>query len=160
MHAVDRIPEIVRQMYELVHQLETLFPGRHFTLDGHLVGSVGEVLAAHDYGLELLSSSTHRHDARASDGRLVQIKATQGERMALRDEPDFLIVLRIGADGRHKEFYNGPGRLVWPYVSPPQKNGQRSITLHKLARLQREVPYGDQIPRRAVGSDASMKKAE
>jgi hypothetical protein len=30
-----------------------MFPGRHFTPDGHMVGSFGEALAAHHYGIEL-----------------------------------------------------------------------------------------------------------
>ena len=49
-----RVPEIVRELYSSVAELEELFPGRKFTLDGHLVGSIGEVIAAHRYGLELL----------------------------------------------------------------------------------------------------------
>ena len=36
----------VGKLYDLVGQLEHLFPSRSFTLDGHLVGSIGEVLAA------------------------------------------------------------------------------------------------------------------
>lgn len=41
----------IRQLYALVAELEALYPGRHPTLDGHLVGSIGEVLAAHYYRL-------------------------------------------------------------------------------------------------------------
>ena len=37
-----------------VAELEAEFPGRHFTLDGHLVGSIGEVMAAYYYGSESL----------------------------------------------------------------------------------------------------------
>ena len=50
---MDSIPEKVRQMVKIVSELETDFPGRHFTLDGHLVGSIGEVAAAYYYGIKL-----------------------------------------------------------------------------------------------------------
>ena len=77
------IPSIVRELYELVEQLESLFPGRRFTLDGHLVGSLGEVLAAHRYGLNLLTASAQTHDAVAPDDRRVQIKATQRKAISI-----------------------------------------------------------------------------
>ena len=50
---------------------------RHFTPDGHLVGSIGEVLVASYYGLELLPASSQTHDAKSDSGKMVQIKATQ-----------------------------------------------------------------------------------
>jgi len=63
---------LVRDLYRIVDQLEHLFPGRHFTPDGHLVGSLGEVLACERYGLEILEASgVVRRDDRASEFRLV-----------------------------------------------------------------------------------------
>ncbi|MBW8042608.1 MAG: hypothetical protein FVQ85_21795 [Planctomycetes bacterium] len=44
--SVLSIPSIVQELYSIVDRLEELFPGRRFTPDGHLVGSIGEVLAA------------------------------------------------------------------------------------------------------------------
>lgn len=84
---IDHVPGIIERLYTLVGELEKHFPGRKFTPDGHLVGSLGEVLAAYYYELGLLSASTERHDARARDGRMVQVKATQGKSVALRSEP-------------------------------------------------------------------------
>ena len=43
---IDRFPQIVATIYELVDELERMFPGRYFTPDGHMVGSLGEALAA------------------------------------------------------------------------------------------------------------------
>lgn len=50
----ERLPQLVAELYRVVNELEAMFPGRHFTPDGHLVGSLGECLAAHHYGLQLL----------------------------------------------------------------------------------------------------------
>ena len=50
---------------------------RGFTLDGKLVGDIGEVLAAEKYGLELLPNNTAVHDAKEKDTkRLVQVKSS------------------------------------------------------------------------------------
>lgn len=52
---------------------ERLFPGRHFTPDGHLVGSLGEVWAAHLSGMTLAPASNRGYDGTCPDGQQVQI---------------------------------------------------------------------------------------
>jgi hypothetical protein len=142
---IEEIPALVRSLYRIVRDLEGLFPGRKFTPDGHLVGSIGEVLAAHRYGLELLPPSAERHDARASDGRLVQIKATQVRSVGLRSEPEFLLVLQLLRDGSTEEVFNGPGSLAWSHAGKMQRNGQRSIGVAKLRGLMEDVPPGARL---------------
>ena len=51
---IERIPSLIKQLFMLTNELGLLFPGRPFTPDGHLVGSIGEVLASHHYDLHLL----------------------------------------------------------------------------------------------------------
>lgn len=142
---IDRIPSIVGRLYELVDELERAFR-RPFTPDGHLVGSLGEVLASHYYALELLPCSTECHDAKTSDGRLVQVKATQGKSVALRAEPDFLLVIALRRDGSIDEVYNGPGREPWQSAGRPRTNGQRPLSLSRLRTLARSVSREDRIP--------------
>lgn len=142
---IDRVPELVRQLYLLVGEFESLFPGRKFTPDGHLVGSIGEVVAAHRYGLELYAASTEAHDALANDGRQVEIKATQGNGVALRAEPTHLIVLHLARDGSSLEVFNGPGALAWAHCGAMQKNGQRPISLAKLRALMEQVSDGERL---------------
>ena len=148
-----------------MNRLEGLFPGRPFTPDGHLVGSIGEVMAAHRYGLTLLSCSSECHDAIASDGIKVQIKATQGRSVGLRHEPDHLIVLKLGKNGQLTEAYNGPGKLPWDMSGKLQKNGQRSISLASLGVLMQGIPDTLRIPQSArravapqeVGGESKMR---
>lgn len=59
---MERVKEQVQKMIQIVKELENDFPGRHFTLDGHLVGSIGEVMAAYYYGIELYTASKEIHD--------------------------------------------------------------------------------------------------
>ena len=143
--SVAKIPGLIRDLYTIVSELEAEFPGRKFTLDGHLVGSIGKVIAADRYGLELLPASAGTHDAKAPDGRLVQIKATQRRSVALRAEPDCLIVLRIEPDGESQEVYNGPGKPVWDAAGKMQKNGARPISVSRLRKLAAKVSPGERI---------------
>jgi len=132
---VTSVPDLVRRLYGIVVELEATFPGRHFTPDGHLVGSLGEVLAAHHYGLELLPASRATHDATSRDGRPVQIKATQGSRVSMRAACDLLLVLKLDRHGGFEEIFNGPGLTVWAAAGPLQSNGQRAISVTKLRKL-------------------------
>lgn len=141
------VTERIKAIYAITGELEALYPGRHFTPDGHMVGSIGEVIVADAYGLELLTASAKTHDARAQDGKMIQIKATQRDRIAISSEPDYLIAIRIHSDGSYEEIYNGPGNLVWQAAGPMQKNGQRSISTAKLSNIAKTVCKDDRITR-------------
>ena len=143
----EQVAEKVQLLYKISQDLETLFPGRHYTPDGHMIGSIGEALAASFYGLDLFTASKETHDAKAPDGRLVQIKATQIQRVSLSSEPKWLLVLKIHRDGTFSEEYNGPGALVWTHCGKMQKNGQRPISLTMLHQLQEKVPVSHRLQR-------------
>jgi len=142
------VPELVVRLYALVNEFEALFPGRKFTPDGHLVGSIGEVIAAYRYNLSLYPASSVAHDASAKDGRQVEVKATQGDTVALRAEPEHLIVLHLKKSGEAEEVYNGPGSLVWSNCGAMQKNGQCPISLSRLRKLMVEVAREQRLPSR------------
>lgn len=150
MDRYERIPRITRELYSKVRELEKLFPDRKFTLDGHLVGSIGEVIAAHKYGLELLPASAEGHDALSSDRRLVQVKATQRDRIGIRSKPKHLIVLRLTDSGDVEEVFNGPGDIAWKHSGKMQKNGQRFISLSKLRYLMEQVTPHERLKRKAT----------
>ena len=137
------VTETIRKIYSLVEELEQHYPGRHFTPDGHMLGSIGEVYAAERYGLTLYEASHPVHDATTADGREVQIKLTQTNRVAIYDQPDYLIVLKIDRNGTINEIYNGPGKEPWDMAGTPQKTGQRVISIKKLMSI--NVPDNQRI---------------
>ena len=139
------LEEKIRELYRITAELEEKYPGRRFTPDGHLVGSIGEVYAAEKYGLSLLEASNEKHDARSGDGRLVQIKITQTDRVSIYSEPDYLIVMKMEKDGTIEEVYNGKGEVPWENAGKVQKNGQRSISIKKLIALNSDVLSKDRI---------------
>jgi len=144
---IEAVPELVVRLYSVVSELENHFPGRKFTPDGHLVGSIGEVIAAHAYELDLYPASTEGHDAAAPDGRQIQIKGTQAKKVGIRSEPEHLLVIRIEQDGSFFEVYNGPGSTAWEQAGPKQSNGQRTITLHRLRNAMKSISPMQQIER-------------
>ena len=146
MENIEQVPTKIREIYKIVSDLEEMF-GRHFTPDGHMVGSIGEVLAAYHYDLRLYTASAETHDAIAKNGREVQIKATQSKSIGIRSEPEQLIVLALHKNGSNTEIYNGPGKLAWANAGKLQTNGQRNIGISKLKKLMASVPTHERLPR-------------
>jgi len=129
----------VQKLIEIVNDLEHDFPGRHFTLDGHLVGSIGEVMAAYYYGVELYAASAVAHDGEV-DGKKVQIKISQQDNIVINHEPEYLIVLYLNKSGDIYEVYNGPGKAPWESASKVDSHNNRHMRVNKLMELDREVP--------------------
>jgi hypothetical protein len=145
---IDKVKRLIRSLYAVVKELEDEFvdENRKFTLDGHLVGSIGEVVAAYSFGLTLYPPSDKTHDAESKDGKKVQIKLTGGTRsVALSSKPDHLIVLQL----REYKFglvYNGLGAPAWNKCSGDLETpGQRQISLAKLRELQELTNPSDTI---------------
>ena len=106
------INDALKLIFEAIDQLKRAFPKRAFTIDGRLVGDVGEVIAALEYDLVLHDISRPIHDATTADGRNVQIKVTFQDKLTFKTVPDYYLGFRLYPDGRHEEIFNGPGRLV------------------------------------------------
>ena len=123
---MDAIKEKIQKLISIVKELETDFPGRHFTLDGHLVGSIGEVMAAYYYGIELYAASAVAHDGEI-DGKKVQIKISQQDDIVINHEPEYLIVLYLRKNGDVFEVYNGPGEAPWNSASKRDSHNNRHM---------------------------------
>jgi len=129
-----KLPEPVARIYRATADLEALYPGRKFTPDGHMVGSIGEVIAAEALNLKLYPASQPIHDAYDDDGD-VQIKLTAGKRISMYACCDRLVVLRIMSPEEAEIIYDGPGQPAWEAAGKMQKNGQRPVSLHQLRKI-------------------------
>jgi hypothetical protein len=129
-----RLPAQVAAIYRAVSELEALYPGRKFTPDGHLVGSIGEVVAAEALGLTLHRASYPGHDAFDANGD-VQIKMTGGRSVALYATCDRLVVLQVVSPEEAEIVYDGPGEPAWKGAGKLGKNGQRVISLKRLREI-------------------------
>lgn len=147
------IPDAVRQMLNIVENLCAAYPKKRFTLDGRLVGDIGEVLVEDAYDLELFEDVKKHHDAEANDGRLVQIKATMKQSLTFPADhvPNYYLGVQIHSDGTFTEIFNGPGATAWEAVKgrATPKTNLHSVSLNALKKLQAKVPAGDKIPLRS-----------
>lgn len=131
--------EKVIQLNQISRELEEAFPEKSFKLDGIIVGNIVEILTAYSYGMNLYRQSEKTHDGEVN-GVKVQIKGTQSnKRILIGEKPEHLLVEYLNTDtGEIEEIYNGPGELVWKYVTPISTT-QNGITVMKLIALDKQV---------------------
>lgn len=144
------ITDALGLIFQGIKQLEEAFPNRAFTIDGRLVGDIGEVIAALEYDLVLHETSQPTHDADTSDGRHVQIKATFKESLTFRRVPDYYLGFKLYEDGRHEEVFNGPGKLIYERYAIRKGIGEAllSFPISELRKLSAQVPEHERIRRR------------
>jgi len=146
------IPDAVRQMLAIVERLCDAYPKKKFTLDGRLVGDIGEVLVEDAYDLKLFEDVKRHHDAECSDGRLVQIKATMKNTLTFPADhvPNYYLGVQIRPDGTFVEVFNGPGPIAGDAVKgrAKPKTNLHCISVSALKKLQERVSPADRIPRR------------
>ncbi len=142
---VNSIKDRVKQLMKIVNDLEKDFPGRSFTLDGHLVGSIGEVIAASCYAVKLSKPSEKTHDG-VVDGKKVQIKITQQNNIMISSKPEHLLVLYLNNEsGEVYEVYNGPGDLVWDSKKNLDSHNYKHFSLGKLMKLDKNVKLDERL---------------
>lgn len=128
------LPAPVADLYRAIEKLQATY-GRKFTLDGHVLGSIGEVVAQEAFGFELLPMSARVHDAHCTRRGAVQVKITGGKTVALRQNCNHLVVLKVLSPEEAEVVYDGPGATVWEAAGKMQSNGQRTISLRRLQEL-------------------------
>jgi hypothetical protein len=141
----ELVAQYLDALYEASDALGAMFPGRKYTRDGHLVGSVGEVVAAYMFDLDLNAASTRGYDATSQSGREIEIKLTQGRSVVMRHEPEHLIALHRPKGGPLRMVYNGPGAAPWQRAGKMQSNGQRTISISVLSDMDQSVADADRL---------------
>lgn len=136
------LPAAVAAIYAATKKLNAEYPLRSFTPDGHLVGHLGEAIAAKAFDLKLLPNSHPGHDAVDKNGRFVQIKLTATDVVSMYSDCDRLIVMRIESPQWACVVYDGDGGPIWAAAGKPQKNGQRRVrlsTIRRVAKQRKEI---------------------
>ena len=123
---MHELPENIKipflRLKEAQQELKNSFPDFAFTLDGKLIGDIGEVLVKHYCkDLNKLREGAHGHDFINSDGIKIQVKATQKNSVGMGNTYsvfEHLIVLFLYENGMFEIIYDGPGRLIAQLYSP------------------------------------------
>jgi hypothetical protein len=158
------IPIAVQRLLRIVEELCAAYPHKKFTLDGRLVGDIGEILVEHAYDIRLFEDLKKHHDAETSDGRLVQIKATMKRQLTFPADhvPDYYLGVRIHPDGTFSEVFNGPGTIAQKAVKgrTKPKNNLHSVSISTLSRLQLAVAERERIPLRVAEGGSCRPRAD
>lgn len=143
----------IKQLIEITSKLRGRYK-RSFTLDGNLVGDIGEVLVAAKYGIELYPPNSRVHDGyEKSTGKLVQIKSSFDNKSyyPCNHTPNYILCVRILPTGELEELFNGKGSFLEKrYIKKRglQKGSGRylySLSGSLLKELNDEVPENDRI---------------
>lgn len=127
---------------------------KNFTLDGKLVGDIGEVLVAEYYGLTLYSDNTHTHDGHVigDKEKQVQIKASFKEYFYFTKhadkKPKYFIAVQLNLDGTFEEIYNGTGQLLFNKLLshlPTNRKYPYRLSVKKLRDLNKSDENYDRI---------------
>lgn len=127
---------------------------KNFTLDGKLVGDIGEVMVAEHYGLILYGDNTHIHDGFVigSEDMQVQIKSSFKEYFYFTKnfskKPKYFIAVKLNEDGTFEETYNGTGELLFNKLLihlPLNRKHPYRLSVNKLRELNKSEENIDRI---------------
>lgn len=148
------LPNPVRALY-LAHSAmcaHFALTGLTFTLDGKLVGDIGEALAAEAFAINLRRTRTPGVDGHIEGRGTVQIKATGKPKAGPAFTPgegyaDYLIFLRIDfAAGNASILYNGPEAPVRRLLKTPW-TGTQFVPLKKVLAEDAKLTEANRLPR-------------
>ena len=137
-------------IFQGIDRLKLAFPNREFTIDGRLVGDIGEIIAALEYDVVLHEVSQPEYDGFTSDGRRVQVKATFKDALTFKTVPDYYLGFKLFPDGRHEEIFNGPGSVIFDRYKHRKGIGSQllSFPLKDLNELSKDVLVHERVPKR------------
>lgn len=146
----NTIKEALAHIFRGISILGDAFGHRKFTIDGRLVGDVGEIIAELNYAIALDAVGQSHHDATTTDGRRVQIKATFKDQLTFRYTPDLYLGFKLHPDGEYEEVFNGPGRIIFDRYCHRKGIGERllSFPVSELKRLSAQIGESDRVPKR------------
>ena len=146
------ITNAVKDMLKIVEKLHKAYPKKKFTLDGRLVGDLGEILVENSYELELYEGQQKHHDGETPDGKKVQIKTTMKDNLTFPVDhiPHYYIGIKVHTDGTFTEIFNGPGAVAWETVKnrAPTKTNLHVVSLPALKNANKNVAEIDRISKK------------
>ena len=149
------IKEKVKQLLKIVNELRLKYPEKEngFTLDGRLVGDIGEVLALEHFEIKLHDKVQKDYDAVTLKGNhSVQIKATmRGKALGYPKllHPERYLGIVISKEGEIEDVvYNGETKPIEKYLKSrkaPENFNLYTISIGVLKNLNNEVDENTRI---------------
>jgi len=146
------IKEALTLIFRGIGILKSQFPTKAFTIDGRLVGDIGEIITSLEYDLTLYKAQAATHDGETSDGRKVQVKATFKDKLTMTAIPELYLGLQLSEDGTYREIFNGPGSVIAKQFSHRKGLGKKqlSFSVATLAQLSKTVDSRQRVQKRVL----------
>ncbi len=146
------ITDALALIFQGIEKLKDAFPKKAFTIDGRLVGDIGEVLATAEFDVDLYEVQTTAHDGETSDGRKVQVKATFKDKLTMTAVPELYLGFKLSPTGDHTLVFNGPGSVIAEKFAHRAGIGERqlSFSVSALIELAKKVPEDQKVRSRAL----------
>jgi len=141
------IQDSLRQIFSGIKQLKEALPSKEFTIDGRLVGDIGEAIVQRDYDITLYEGLAKDYDGETSCGKKVQIKATFKESLTFKKVSDYYLGIKIHEDGSYEEIFNGPGSVIASEYVHRKGFGETLLSFpnKRLRELSKTVPHETRI---------------
>ena len=123
---------------------------REFTLDGRLIGDIGELLATMKMGVTLTETQKTGYDGIDHNKQQVEIKTTQAKSFAFRKIAKRVICIKLHGTTHYEVVFDGLGQKLLPLFpdtafpgrrpkiigkQPVSLTGQRQLSINKLQTL-------------------------
>lgn len=118
---------------------------RKFTLDGRLLGDLGEVIARLHFGIDLHEQQQDGQDGRCEiTGKTVELKLRSAANLVyVKKVPDILVVVYLSPLSlRWGIVCNGPGPALMADAKWHEGESRFSTNLQRLRRAQESLPKG------------------
>jgi Family of unknown function (DUF6998) len=147
-----KIKNAIKKLVKITSDLHKNHKSKKFTLDGRLVGDLGEVLAEGNYKITLFDKLEKDYDATSNDKKKIQIKTTFKHQLTFPSNhvPELFLGLKINSDGTFEEIYNGPGKYLKQLVKNRKKpyNRLHILSIKKMKAISETIPKKETIKRR------------
>lgn len=143
----------IQQLLNITQSLKKQYEGKlDFSLDGRLVGDIGEALVSEKFDIVLYGKNEHRYDGyHRPTGKKVQIKSSMAYNFSYPPNIDLehYIAAHIEPDGQLEVLYNGPGKYINRFLKERKRKSYRgiwiSITAKQLRLLNEKLDKKEQL---------------
>lgn len=144
----------IQRLLDITTSLKKQYEGKlDFSLDGRLVGDIGEALVSEKFDIELYGKNEHTYDGfHRTNGKKVQIKASMAYNFSYPYDIDLehYIAVHIKPSGKLEVLYNGPGKYINKFLKDRKRKSYRNIwttiTANHLKQLNVNLKKSEQLP--------------
>ena len=150
MPSHEIIEDSLKKIFSGIRQLKKALPSKEFTIDGRLVGDIGEAIVQRDYEVSLYQGLAIDYDGETPCGKKVQIKATFKNSLTFKKVPDYYLGIKIFEDGTYEEIFNGSGRVIEAEYKHRKGFGEKLLSFpnKRLCELSANIQSEQRIKRK------------